>query len=372
MDVLVSCHSYLFSSARAQLRILAYVNVYLPTHCAGAETTMHDILKFLVGRGHTVRVLLAITKPNVPHEPYVIDGVEVIPFDPLDKRRLNEEAPQWDIVVTHLEPSERAAIVCAYSNTPVVHVVHNTLWQTEGYLSTGCNLAIYNSLWVAAHHEGEDRANLGLVALSKDESHVDSRVEFRTRTSWKWPYVIVHPAILPSDYSTDGPHDCITLVNAHINKGPKIFYEMARTFTRENFLLVKGGYGVQELQAAPPNVEVIENTPNVRELVYARTKILLMPSEYESFGRAAIEAAASGIPTIASPTPGLREALGPQGIYADPTNPDEWEEALATLLKPRNYAAASKRAKARSKYWADIRAPQLDALEKALIDLIRK
>ena len=75
-----------------------------------------------------------------------------------------------------------------------------------------------------------------------------------------------------------------------------------------------------------------------------------MPSEYESFGRTAIEAAASGIPTVAAPTPGLKESLGDAGIFCDLRNTDAWVKAIKDLMEDKDYykersQAAKKRAK---------------------------
>ncbi len=86
----------------------------------------------------------------------------------------------------------------------------------------------------------------------------------------------------------------------------------------------------------------------MRDEVYARTRILLVPSEYESWGRVGVEAFAAGIPVIAHPTPGLTESLGTAGIFANRRDIDAWEQAINGLLKPRAYTAASKKAKARA------------------------
>jgi glycosyltransferase involved in cell wall biosynthesis len=83
--------------------------------------------------------------------------------------------------------------------------------------------------------------------------------------------------------------------------------------------------------------------------VYARTRILLMPSEYESWGRAGVEAMASGIPVIASPTPGLKESLGKAGVFVNRGNRDGWQAAIERLDDPAAYAAASSAALRRSK-----------------------
>ena len=56
----------------------------------------------------------------------------------------------------------------------------------------------------------------------------------------------------------------------------------------------------------------------MRQSVYARTRLLLMPSRSESFGRVGLEAAASGIPTIASPVEGVPEVLGDCALFLHP------------------------------------------------------
>jgi glycosyltransferase involved in cell wall biosynthesis len=71
-----------------------------------------------------------------------------------------------------------------------------------------------------------------------------------------------------------------------------------------------------------------------------------MPSTYESYGRAAVEACCAGLPVIASRTPGLIEALGEQGTCIDRGDVDAWEAELRKVLSPRGYGAAVKRAKA--------------------------
>ncbi|MFE4971343.1 glycosyltransferase [Kitasatospora sp. NPDC056651] len=68
-------------------------------------------------------------------------------------------------------------------------------------------------------------------------------------------------------------------------------------------------------------MEIIDHVPGhaMRERVYARSRVVLMPSSHESWGRVGVEAFASGIPVIAHPTPGLAECLGHAGIYVPGT-----------------------------------------------------
>jgi len=117
----------------------------------------------------------------------------------------------------------------------------------------------------------------------------------------------------------------------------------------QHFLAVTGAYGEQILPDLP-NVEILEHVrgEDMREQVYARTRVLLMPSSYESWGRVGVEAMASGIPVLAHPTPGLCESLGEAGLYVDRNDIDGYEATLQRLLTPSEYRLASKRAKARS------------------------
>lgn len=73
-----------------------------------------------------------------------------------------------------------------------------------------------------------------------------------------------------------------------------------------------------------------------------------MPSVYESYGMVGIEAAHSGIPTIAHPTPGLLESLSYAGTYADRDDLDTWERALRSILNPHTWQPLSAVAKRRA------------------------
>jgi hypothetical protein len=83
-------------------------------------------------------------------------------------------------------------------------------------------------------------------------------------------------------------------------------------------------------------------------VVYRRTRLLLMPSTYESYGRVAIEAAVSGIPTIANSTPGLEEALGSAGTFPARLAVEPWQEAIRQVLNDWDACSVRATALARS------------------------
>lgn len=298
------------------MRVLAYVHAYVPNHNGGAETTLHDMLSSLKKAGHEVLVVVKESPYRKPGE-YEVEGIRVINSE--DKVTISRHVGEYDLILSHLQCSERATHLAQYFNIPSAHLIHNNMELTKENVSQGPSFLIYNSDWIK-----ED--------FAPRYAHV--------------PSIVVHPPIWQDRYKTERGKK-ITLVNLFERKGHDIFYKLAERMPDIEFLAVKGGYGDQIIQDNLPNVEFMENTFNVKE-VYAKTKVILMPSVYESYGRVACEAAASGIPSIVSPTPGLKEALGDAAIYADRGDVNGWETALRSLLTPRRYGAMSKLALARS------------------------
>ena len=142
--------------------------------------------------------------------------------------------------------------------------------------------------------------------------------------------------------------DCITLVNANLNKGVQQFLDMARKLPDRRFLGVLPYYGERQVPPAPSNVEWVPFNDDVR-VILKRTRILLVPSYYESFGRIAVEAMLNRIPVIYSkPNPnsvypggsteGLHEWIQPVGIGCDRDTIDEWVTAIRSLDNETAYS----------------------------------
>ncbi len=75
--------------------------------------------------------------------------------------------------------------------------------------------------------------------------------------------------------------------------------------------------------------------PELARVVRA-ARLVLVPSHSETFGLIALEAAASGVPVVASAAGGLREAVahGETGQLMDSREPEEWGRAMTLLLAP--------------------------------------
>lgn len=88
---------------------------------------------------------------------------------------------------------------------------------------------------------------------------------------------------------------------------------------------------------------------DVSELL-RKSDIFLMPSRWEGFGLAAVEAMNAGLPVVASDVEGLREIVAaspPCGIFVDPSDAEAIAHALRVLLldpeKRRSYGQAAHR-----------------------------
>lgn len=295
----------------AVTRAVFLAHLYPPYHNAGGEWMVHTLLRSLVERGHDAHVLLSRHHPEIEC-PYEIDGVRVSPL--AGKDDAVRHAAEADVVAAHLENTPRAVALSRVYRKPLALVIHNTSPWTKTWLVDDAALVVFNSQWLHDDHGGHRNG------------------------------IIVRPPVLAGDYRTI-PGDRVTLINLNEAKGAGTFYKLAERMPDVRFLGVRGAYGDQDVRLLP-NVEVLDHVPGheMRERVYGRTRILLMPSSYESWGRTAVEAMCSGIPVIAHPTPGLRECLGHAGAFADRDDVDAWEAALRRLLEPAAWAKASEAA----------------------------
>jgi hypothetical protein len=297
-----------------------------PEHNAGAEHMLVTMLQALVERGHDVEVWLS--RRGSATDIYEYDGVRVIP----SAARLDfpSQVRHADVLVSHLEGVPTTAALARGFGKPMVVVCHNDHRPTLRDVASGATaLAVYNSDWMSRE--------AGVFFAEFPPAFQPSRT------------LVVRPPVHAKRYAAK-PGQAVTLVNCNKDKGGLLLADLARRMPDQPFLAVEGAYGEQILPDLP-NVEVLRHVPGdeMAAKVYRRTKVLLMPSVYESWGRAGVEAMASGIPVIAHPTRGLCESLSEAGIFVDRNDPEAWQTALERLLTdPAEYRLASKRARARS------------------------
>ncbi|WP_225846896.1 glycosyltransferase family 4 protein [Streptomyces sp. HPF1205] len=289
-------------TAPAPMRVLAFLPVYGPADPTGAFVTTREYLQALAAGGHLVHVVTSLAEPG---QPRTDEGVSVWPL-PYWWQTAQELKPE--LVITHHGDRRAAKLVPQLGTVPQLLMVHG--------MARDRNLRRPRLAWFPSQ-------------------------ACRDHYAYRGPSLVLPPAINPDRYRTT-PGQMIALNGSTRAKGAHVLSAIAERIPELPFLVVRSaGHPAGPF---PPNVSVIDRLPP-REL-YARTRLLLMPSATESYGRVGVEAMLSGIPVIASPLAGMCEAFGEAAVYVSPEDIDGWVREIRRLSAPRAYATASARAKA--------------------------
>jgi glycosyltransferase involved in cell wall biosynthesis len=107
-----------------------------------------------------------------------------------------------------------------------------------------------------------------------------------------------------------------------------------------------------------------------RELL-ADATCFVMPSAYEPFGIAHVDAAAAGLPSIGTTEGGVRDAIGPGGVVVEPGDDDALLEAMFELAVPETARRLGELALAHSTLftWRAVGERTIRALEPPGVDL---
>lgn len=311
------------------MRVLWVIHLYPPYHNCGAEYMAHNLNKFLISQGHSVRVLLRQAANNNPPRIYEHEGMMVFPPttkpDPLYMTS--------DVIFTHLDYTREAILGAKRWGKKCVHFVHNSTpygsIQEHPWVSV-----VYNSQWI------------------KNEINYPNK-----------SFVLLPPC--DYRYYTVKRGDYITLINLDANKGGYVLKKIAEKLPDYKFLAVRGSYSSDtdgQITSQPKNVRVVDNTPDILK-IYKKTRVLIMPSLYESWGRTATEAMCSGIPVVVTATKGLVENCDYAGLYVhDREDINQWVRWIKRLDDPAFYKMASEKASQRAR--------ELDPIQN-MIDFIR-
>jgi glycosyltransferase involved in cell wall biosynthesis len=147
----------------------------------------------------------------------------------------------------------------------------------------------------------------------------------------------------------------ITLVNANRNKGIHVFFDIAKKMPERKFLGILPYYGELMVPPAPPNIDWLGFDDDIRNIL-KKTRILLVPSFYESFARIAVEAMINGIPVLYSKpakkspypggsTEGIQEWIGDAAIACEREVTQEWVDAIQSLDDEEAYSKMSEKSK---------------------------
>ncbi|MER6632319.1 glycosyltransferase family 4 protein [Streptomyces sp. NPDC000987] len=308
------------------VKAVAWIHYGVPYRRAGSETMLHTMMRALRDAGMGVLVVCS-SMPEAPPS-WEVDGVPYLHLGPRAAELLfRSMRPQ--VMVTHHNYAARATSLAGEIGARSVLLMHSDHDFSARSMWAGPDLIVYNTEWV--------RASLAVRYLEVDRT----------------PSLIVHPPVIPDEHRAPAVGRGVTLVNLSSDKGVYTWRAAARALPGLPFLGVTGAHGRQVKGPLLPNMRVIPQTSDMRGDVWAQTRVLLVPSVYESYGMAAVEALASGIPVIAHPTPGLREALGEGAVFIDRDDHRAWADAVTRLHADGPHrAAAVAAAAARSQFLA--------------------
>lgn len=172
---------------------------------------------------------------------------------------------------------------------------------------------------------------------------------------------VLHPPISPlpaKPLATKG--DAYTLLSSLVNKGVQVMLDLAKIYPDQRFIIVRspaepthGLANIEELVAALPNVELHPRvSPEDVHKYLKQTRILFVPSRYETYGMSAIEAAGYGIPSIHVDTPHVREGIGTASFLIKPLSLMGALEGIKAIEADYDTYSAKVRARAE---WLDER-----------------
>lgn len=339
------------------MHILAALLAWPPT-AIGGPIASAELLRELHRRGHKITVIsqtedrrkLELDDHGIPHR--MDDGIKVTSMRGW-RSAIARRFIDVDVVYTHpdlLNTQMTRPVgwdMARAINAPLVYALHNMKRTTH----------ISSRQWPAAMYIWNSESTRRYSEISVDVSGV-----------------VAFPLLHVQDhYVSDRSNaTAVTLVNVSNEKGARVFFSLAERLPNVSFIAVRGGYNAQ-LVSALPNVTTVG--PFKRELlpemVWSKTRVLLMPSKIEAWGMSALEAACSGIPTIACPAAGLVEALDWAGTFVDESDLDRWEVELTSLLDDQErYALRSADAYVRAMEVERLSSRAVDDVERAMSTML--
>jgi glycosyltransferase involved in cell wall biosynthesis len=284
---------------------------YVPNIVSGAEITCHETNKQLLKDGFEITVIV---------QNYVIDqldGVKIIPA----------KGKYYDETSKAQEALQRASVICVQNiyydigldiakkyRKPACFFIHATSRGKEffGYAGAWPIYIVYNSWSMKA----DISANYKSYIVK--------------------PYVDI-TRFKPLVAAAGSPQRTyVSLINLCKDKGGDFLIELAKAMPDVHFLGVEGGYGKQIKDESQRNITYMSKTDKIEE-VYAKSRIVIMPSLLETWGRVAVEAMAAGIPVIINDIEGMREACGEGALVANIKDVGEWIRLIRRLIKDRMF-----------------------------------
>ena len=215
-----------------------------------------------------------------------------------------------DAIISQHWATKDASQLAYQLNIPFVLYVHGPNqyehWFETKYKNMRCDLIIFNT--VEQYRLAKDKIGNTL-------------------------FTIINPPVIKEKCIYKGNNKnkiYITMIGDEMLKGWDIFIKVARINKDKQFLWVTNNNNQQIL---PYNLTIMRKVLDVKK-IYGITKILLIPSQNESYCRVALEAFYNEIPVIATDLPGIRDATSNMACYIkDRESIIEWSNKINDVQK---------------------------------------
>lgn len=210
-------------------------------------------------------------------------------------------------------------------------------------------------------HFAKAKKMVGLIDSVKDKDTLDNPVNYKPDLMifttnlinkafdhYMGNKVIVHPPVFPEEHKIKRGSK-ITIIGMSQYKGGILAQNLARLLPAMEFMGVISGFDMKHQINQPlKNFEIIHEVEDMKK-IWSKTRLLIAPSMGEQYGKASLEAMASGIPVIAYDCPGVQEALGDAAVLMDNFSLAKWKTEILKFNNPDYYAEWSKKCLKQSK-----------------------
>lgn len=288
------------------MTLAAFLHGYPPGWSMGGEVSTHRTLRAVPGS-------VVFTETD---QPYTLDDVQVRPITNSEISGVIDNARSVD-----------ATVLFAHSILSKVTVQAARRLKIPSVLSVHAPprfAADLRRAWSAAS-----------VRLYNTEA---ARREWKDSHGWLLHPPVGRPAIVGR---LDGPHDALTLTSSLLNKGVTQTLKLAHRWPDRRFIVMRspahqthGAVDFDDEVTRLPNVEVWDRLhPDDMSRLWAETRVLLVPSRYETYGLSALEAAWHDIPSVHVDTIHVREGIGDAARLLRSQTVDELEAAVREVEK---------------------------------------
>lgn len=327
------------------MKVIVFVKLYFHKNGSGGEAYLHHFLKRLKKeRNLDIQVIIPESKE-----------IKKLDFEGITINETNENVEtclsyidRCNLFITQLEHSEISLDYALKNNIPSLMIFHNSIGIYNKYIQNPNVIKIFNSNFVMNDY------------IQRDLIPVNNYLIY--------PYTDFPKLSKFRKKKEDRRY--ITFINPCLNKGADIVVSLAEKFKTEKFLIVKGGYCPNDQKPfldkfhSLPNCHIIENTPDIINDIYLKSKIVLMPSTYESYGMVASEACCLGIPVIINRnSKGLLENMGKLCLGGYDKNIVSYKKVIESLEILENYFMWSN-------YYFDVAEERFNEIEYQITNFI--